>query len=184
MGNPLQLRRTPKEFAAQAQTIDVKGKIGDFRDLAEIIETDLAALDAAMIPADWRERAVHGDLRFEFADAQGRVPALSGELSASVDAVCQRCLAPFELPLTSSLRLLFAGDTAIEKDGDRFEVWELDDDDLVIAELVEEALIMAIPFAPMHEENDTCVAVESVDSNAEKMTLPFADLRAQMEKEK
>ncbi|MGI9219542.1 MAG: YceD family protein [Woeseiaceae bacterium] len=184
MGNPLQQRRTPEDFAANAEIIEISGKIGDFRQLAEIAEADLAALNADMIPAGWREHEVRGELRFDFLGAQDRLPALRGELTATIDAVCQRCLAPFELPLRSELRLLFGGETAIEKDGEEFEVWELEGDDMTVAELVEEALIMAIPFVPMHAGDKTCVAAGEADAAAEKMTLPFAELRAQMEKEK
>ena len=136
-----------------------------------------------MIPSDWREREVAGELRFGFLDAHGKLPALEGQLNATIDAVCQRCMAPFELPLTSSLHLLFGGEDAVEKDGEEYEVWELERDDLSIAELVEEALIMAIPFVAMHEGDANCSAQDAPGETVEKMTLPFAGLKAQMEQE-
>ena len=184
MGNPLQQRRTPAEFAAEAQLIEISAKVGDFEQLSEIIQTDLAALGADRMPPRWREQEVRGKLQFEFLDAQQALPAVRGEVMATAAAVCQRCLGPFELQLTTSLNLLFAGETAVESDGEEFEVWELEDEQLTIAELVEEALIMAIPFVPMHAGDKNCVAVSEADSATEEMTLPFADLRAQMEREK
>ena len=183
MGNPLQQRRTPQELAANSQVIEITGKIGDFEQLAEIAATDLAALDADLIPVDWRERAVAGELRFDFLDAQSKIPALQGRLTATIDAVCQRCMGPFALPLKTSLRLLFSGDEAVEKNGEEFEVWELNGDDFMIAELVEEALIMAIPFVAMHEGDAICTAKDVPGEAAGKKSLPFANLKAQMQQE-
>ena len=183
MGNPLHQRRTPREFAEEAQVTEISGKIGDFGHLAEIVEADISALEADKIPSAWRERVVAGELRFQFLDAHSRLPALAGQLSATIDAVCQRCLAPFELPLTTSLHLLFDGENAVEKDGEEYEVWELDGDDLSIAELVEEALIMAIPFIAMHEGDADCAAQDAPGETTKKMTLPFANLKQQMEQE-
>ncbi|MGI9202172.1 MAG: YceD family protein [Woeseiaceae bacterium] len=183
MGNPLHQRRTPQEFAEEAQVTEISGKIGDFGRLAEIVEADISALEADKIPPAWRDRLVTGELRFQFLDAHSRLPALAGQLSATIDAVCQRCLAPFELPLATSLHLLFSGDNAVEKDGEEYEVWELEDEELLIAELVEEALIMTIPFVAMHEGDAECAAQDAPGESAEKMTLPFANLKQQMEQE-
>ena len=122
MGNPLQQRRTPAEFAANSEVIEISGKVGDFKQLAEIASTDLAALDADMIPTGWREHEVRGELRFRFLDAQNTLPALQGQLRTRIDAVCQRCLVPFELTLSTELRLLFGGEAAIEQDGEEFSL--------------------------------------------------------------
>ena len=93
------------------------------------------------------------------------------------------CLLPLALPLAARLRLLFGNETAIEKDGEEFEVWELDGDDLCLAELVEEALIMAIPLVAMHDGDANCVATEAPREAEEKITMPFANLKAQMKQE-
>ena len=183
MSNPLQQRRTLQELAANSQVIEITGKIGDFEQLVEIAETDLAALDKDKIPSNWRERAVVGELRFDFLDAQSKIPALQGQLTATIDAVCQRCLESCEVPLQTSLRLLFSGDKAIEKDGEEFEVWELDGEDFSLAELVEEALIMSLPYVAMHAGDASCAAQDAASETAEKFTLPFANLKAQMQQE-
>ena len=183
MGNPLHLRRTPIDFAENSQIIEIIEKVGDFKQLAAAVESDLAALDADKIPTGWRDRKVSGELRFGFADAQGRVPALEGELNATLDAVCQRCLEPLELPLTSNLRLVFLGEQGREIDGEAYEVWELDGDELSIVELIEEALLMAIPFVAMHDGDAGCTAKAEAGAAEEKMTLPFANLKTQMQQE-
>jgi len=183
MGNPLQERRAPQDFAASGQVIEIADEISSFERLAEIVATDLAALDPEKIPPDWRGRTVAGQLSFGFIDAQGSAPALTGQVAVTIDAVCQRCLAPFALPLNTELRLLFDGDQAISVDGEDYEVWELDEDEVCPADLVEEALIMALPLVAMHDGNANCVRAAASPEIAEKMTTPFANLKAQMDKE-
>ncbi len=183
MGIPLQERRAPQDLAASGQVIEIADQIGSFKRLAEIVAADLAALDPDKIPPDWRDRTVAGQLSFGFVDAQGNVPALAGQVAVTIDVVCQRCLAPFALPINAELRLLFDGDQAMSKDGEEYEVWELDEDELCPADLVEEALIMAIPLVAMHDGDVNCVRAKASPRFAEKMTMPFANLQAQMDKE-
>ena len=90
MGNPLRDRRTPQELAASGQLIEIAEKIGNFGELSRIVGADLETLDPDKLPPDWRDADVVGQLRFGFADAQGRLPALEGEVAVRIDAVCQR----------------------------------------------------------------------------------------------
>jgi uncharacterized protein len=181
MGNPLRDRRTPQEFAASRQVIDFEGEVSDFERLADIIETDLSALDAGKLPADWRNRKISGQLSFGFADAQQGLPALEGRVSATVDAVCQRCLEPFELQLSADLKLLFGGDATQAADESGFEVWELEEETLRPLDIVDEALVMAVPLAVLHEDDETCKAPDEVGDKGKDTIRPFADLKAQME---
>ena len=182
MGNPLRDRRTPQEFAAGRQVIDFENKIGDFESLAGIVETDLSTLDADKMPAGWRDRKISGRLSFGFADAQQELPQLEGSVSATVDAVCQRCLEPFELILSADLRLLFAGDETQAADESGFEVWELDEETVRPLDIVDEALVMAVPMAALHEDDETCKGPDVVAEERSRDTIrPFAALKSQME---
>ncbi|MGI9272960.1 MAG: YceD family protein [Woeseiaceae bacterium] len=174
MGNPLQERRTPQELAASGQVIEITNKIGDFEKLAGIVESDLSALDPDKLPPGWRDTVVAGQLGFGFVGAQASV---EGQVAVTIDAVCQRCLQLCAVPLQAELRLVF------EEECDGFDVWELDEKDVCPADLIEEALIMTIPFAAMHDDDANCVQVSVAEDRAEKMTLPFADLKAQMDRE-
>jgi len=181
MGNPLLDRRTPQDFAASGQVIEISEKIGNFEKLAEIIKVDLGALEPDKLPRGWRDSPVDGQLRFGFVDAQDGVPALEGQVVATINAVCQRCLEPFCLSLAVEMRLLFAGEQSAGDGG--YEVWELKEDKLCPADLVEEALIMAMPFSAMHDIDEHCVEAEAVEDRAEKTVRPFADLKSQMDRE-
>jgi len=64
-------------------------------------------------------------------------------------------------------------------------VWELEDTLLRPQDLVEELLIMAVPFSAMHTESAACRALAPVaEQAADEMTTPFAALREQMDKDK
>ena len=181
MSNPLQDRRTPKDFAASGQVIEISEKIGYFEQLAEIVAADLGGLEPDKLPRDWRDSPVDGQLRFGFIDARGGVPALEGQVVATINAVCQRCLKPFRLPLAVELRLLFGAEQSAGDGG--YEVWELKEDKLCPADLVEEVLIMAMPYSAMHDFDVHCVKADAVEDRAEKTVRPFADLKSQMDRE-
>ena len=186
MGNPLRDRRTPSEWAASGQVIEIAEKIGDFKRLAGIIEADLSTLDPDRMPSRWRDAAVTGTLSFGFADAQQRVPALEGRLDATVDVVCQRCLEPFRLPLEADLHLLFgAGPTDVAGDEgyEGYEVWEMDENRLQPMDLVEEVLIIAMPLAALHVDDSACEGPAIEVEERGSTTRPFASLKAQMEDE-
>ena len=183
MGNPLRDRRTPSELASSGQVIDFKEKINEFDRLIGIVEDDLGALDPAKMPDGWRNRLVTGRLEFGFVDAQGALAGLQGEVAATIDAVCQRCLEPLQLAIAIDLRLLFGGDESALADDSGYENWELEEDRLRPLDLVEEALIMAMPFTAMHVNDETCNEVEAEDKGPGERTRPFAALKAQMENE-
>ncbi len=199
MGDPLQQRRAPQELAASGQVIEINNKITNFERLAEIVEADLSALDPDKLPPDWRDATVAGQLSFGFAAAQGNVPAVAGHnvpavaghnvpaveghVAVTTDAVCQRCLRPFVLPLKAELRLFFGKEQTAGEGYDDYEVWELDGDDVCPADLIEEALIMALPFVAMHVGDADCSPIVVADEKAVKMTLPFVNLKTQLDSE-
>jgi uncharacterized metal-binding protein YceD (DUF177 family) len=181
MGNPLRDRRPLAELSAKGQVIEIADKIGSFEGLAQIIEADLGTLDADKIPQDWRDAALTGRLEFGFADAQQRVATIEGEVSVIVDAVCQRCLGHLRLPLSAQLRLMPVSGAGQADESGEFDTWELDDDLVCPADIIEEALIMAMPLAAMHSDADECGRFEQVANDAEQTTRPFADLKSQLE---
>jgi DUF177 domain-containing protein len=89
------------------------------------------------------------------ADASGRA-ALRIELSGGVTLACQRCLADFDWPIDQATEVLLARDES--------ELAALDADatlEVVLAAgqldplmLVEDELVLALPFAPRHPDAD------------------------------
>jgi DUF177 domain-containing protein len=89
------------------------------------------------------------------ADASGR-PALTIDLTGEVSLECQRCLGRLAWPVSQQTELLLAHDDA--------ELARLDTDseaEVVLAQapldpltLVEDELVLALPFAPRHPEGE------------------------------
>ncbi len=180
MGNPLRQRRTAAELASSGQVIEITEEISSFDRLSEIVEADLVALDADKIPSAWRESRVQGELKFGFVAAAGSMPAVSGQAAVELDAVCQRCLEPFRLRLEIAVRLLLVGKETLANEFDDYEIWELDEETLRPQDIVEELLIMAMPFSATHENMADCKAFSSSVESATDMKRPFAALGAQM----
>ena len=188
MGNPLQDRRTAADFASVGQLIEFTEKISSFEGLAAIVEADLAALDPDKRPTGWRDSAISGELKFGFLDASGGIPTVSGKATAEVEAVCQRCLEPFRLTLNVEPKLLLLNQDQADDGYEELEVWELEEAMLQPLSIVEELLIMAMPFSAMHDRMADCRAFSpddtskdaSSDTSAEDLLKPFAALRSQM----
>ncbi len=184
MGNPLQQSQTAAELASAGQVIEIASKISSFDGLAEIVEADLAALEAEKVPVEWRESLVRGELTFGFADPERHLPMLTGGAKARVAAVCQRCLEPFQLKLSVEPKLLLLGSEEVAEDYDEFEVWEVDEQMIRPQDIVEELLIMALPFSAMHDNMADCRAFSAGnipdEESGEELVRPFAALRTQM----
>lgn len=187
MANPLLDRALPEHLAEQRQTIEKVDKLSTLERLAAIVEADLGALSDGKIPPGWRDSPVTIRLEFGFADVGAHLPQLTGTVAACLYAVCQRCLEPCEIQLQESLKLLFVengstGRTATEEAG--YEAWELEDTLLRPLDVVEEALIMALPMSPMHASLEDCgPLVEQIGSTpaATETVRPFADLKARID---
>ena len=182
MAHALHVRGRPRDLADSRQAIEFEGILRDFERLTRIVRDDLERLPAANRPQDWRSRPVSVSLEFAWADVQKHVPAVNGRLSATLPAVCQRCLEACELVVEVELHhLLVALGQSVDGLGD-YDVWELTEQELSLQTLVEEALIMALPLAAMHESTADCgpLADELQSGSAEPADTvrPFAGLKA------
>lgn len=181
MVNPLLERAPPEAFAERGQIIEKNEKLELFPRLSEVVGGDLQRLAGESMPAGWRQSPVAIRLAFGWADTEHGLPVLDGYAAAGVPAICQRCLEPFELTLETRLRLLFTGPGRSVDASLDYEVWELDDSLLRPLDVVDEALVMAMPLAGMHASEEDCgplAAKAAIEKQAQ--ARPFADLRAQM----
>jgi len=183
MANPLLDRALPEELADRDQVFELKGKIQDLPRLVEIVEADLRLVSEHRRPREWQAATVNIRLGFAWADARREIPALEGEISTAVAAVCQRCLEPFDLPLRTTLKMLLLKSADATTAQDEFEIWEVEGNGIRPLDIVEEALIMALPLSAVHQSADLCgpLAENVTDDNKETVT-PFADLRSRMNK--
>lgn len=108
--------------------------------------------------------------------AEGR-PGLGLQVQGTLMLVCQRCLEPFEFKLDIAANFVIVPDESALPG----EEAERDDEDYLVAdahmqviELIEDELLLAIPLAPMHAD-DECVAGSKL--NELKKPSPFAALK-------
>ncbi len=179
MAKLLTALEAPSRLASSGQAVEISDEISCFPRLSEALEAELERLDPAQRPANWQTEAVRGEARFDFVDPESRDVVAQIVARTVVPQVCQRCLAAFEWPLEADAKLLLASGTDLrEREG--FETWEIEDDLLKPIELVDELLVMALPFAAKHADDECAVAAEA-ESKTKDTVRPFADLKAQLE---
>ncbi len=185
MANPIFERYLPKELAELVQDVEFTGKISDLPRVSEIIEAELDALAEPERPRQWRAAPVDIRLAFSWLAGHAGMLAVDGRAAATITAVCQRCLAVFEFAVVTEIRMVLVAattDAAQQESIAGYDVWDLDEDSVRPIDLVEESLVMALPFAPVHDSAENCAApVETVSSEGADIVRPFADLRAKME---
>ena len=110
-------------------------------------------------------------------EEQGR-PALRLQVTGTLRLTCQRCLDAFEhLLRVETLLLLFGSESdlaaiPVDPEGPDCIVAKRE---TAVRDLIEEEVLLAIPYAPRHEG---CKA--SAGAEGTPRTRPFADLRARL----
>jgi len=135
--------------------------------LPRLVDRLAPAVDAAGARIAWRIAGGH--------DALGH-PALTLALEGTVFLVCQRCLRSFAAPVVQQTELLLARD--------ELELARLDaeEPEVVLAgalldpvTLVEDELLLSLPFSPRHAK-DQCVAAAPAAAAAQAVPSAFAQL--------
>jgi len=187
MANPLLDHALPGDLADCGQTFEIQGEIKDFKRLLEIIEADLAEVPAQLVPVQWRTAPVGIKLDFSWADSHKEIPALTGQVTTNIAALCQRCLEPCEIAIEVDLNMVLVQDLQQSKAGETgfsdAEIWELEEDTIRPLDIVEEALIMALPLSAVHPSRDLCGPLaDNVVQGKTDTVRPFANLKSQMGK--
>jgi uncharacterized protein len=119
-----------------------------------------------------------GDVSVEISFQRGDnadLVVLHGSIRARVRVRCQRCLAPMDLDLVCEPRLVFMrGMTGDRDTGDADDVLDADRP-VLVKELIEDELLLALPMIPMHEL-DACPARGYTVAGRGKKS-PFAALQ-------
>ncbi len=128
-----------------------------------------------------------------FAREQGAAVA-HVEVRASLRPLCQRCLAPMNLEVSSSSRVaVIETAAAAETVPGEMETFLAPDGRCDLSALAAEELLLALPVVPRHAESERCAAAVAatapVDASATPAAAPdtqrpFADLRTLLERAK
>jgi len=83
----------------------------------------------------------------------GRLPFLGGTVEAELELECQCCLEPLPLRVSSEFRLgLVDSLEAAGRLPEQYEPLLVEGDQLAIADIVQDELLLAIPYCPQHEQ--------------------------------
>jgi uncharacterized protein len=146
------------EFASAGATQQGVWPLGDFPRLRDLLATDA------------------GEVAYEISgvrDERGR-PGLRLKVRGTLTLRCQRCLEPMPFEVQTDETLVLAATLAeihAEPADARAPDRVVAGREMALRELVEDELILAVPYAPRHER---CIAVRADDR---KGTSPFAGLR-------
>ncbi len=123
-----------------------------------------------------RDGPVSFDLAFS-KDDKGIV-TITGELSADLTVLCQRCLNEMPLKLQSPIQVGVIDDQQqIDVLPEMLEPVVTEAHRISLARLIEEELLLAMPLAPVHDRS-ACPAAELVGEHAGKKQNPFAVLKS------
>lgn len=118
-----------------------------------------------------------GEVAYEITgvrDERGR-PGLRLKVSGTLVLRCQRCLEPMEFEVNTNETLVLAA-TLAEIHAEPADTHAPDrvvaGREMALGELIEDELILALPFAPRHEDCSPAGAGDSAESQS-----PFAGLR-------
>lgn len=156
------------EFATAGATQEGKLSLAGFPRLRDVLVSDAGEVRYAL-------RGV--------SDRRGR-PSLQLSVRGSLQLRCQRCLGALSHEVDAEQVLVLAGS---QEEIDAAPV-AVDEPDRVVAgkempvrDLVEDELILALPYAPRHEDCEP--RHEAVDEHSERaLDSPFAGLRGMMQR--
>lgn len=94
---------------------------------------------------------VQVDLQF---GRHGKFRTLSGVLSADLTVTCQRCLQAMQYPLQANINLaLISDEAAADELPPEFEPLLLETDEMNLAAVIEDELLLALPLVLSHEHD-------------------------------
>ena len=144
----------------------------------EIALSKLTRLDGLL----YRDSAGREDrkitIRFEFLRNEYGVSILVGQLQASLELECQRCLEAIEMPVELEFELMVDAGEDLLRDSSLDSI-DSEDGYIDIYSVVEDELMLALPLVAMHEDtacNEHWPAAET-DPEAGKTDNPFAVLQ-------
>lgn len=180
--NPAQLNL--QAFATMSGHLD--GRYDRVTDGAEIDKTFARLAAESCVPHGLAHVTWHAQA--ELRDAVGAEPQVWVHLdvSAALPMICQRCMTPALVEVSSQHWFRFVADEATAEVED-----DVSDEDVLVLTprfdllaLVEDELLMSVPLVPMHENCPVPVLTQVADKDFVDVPVervhPFADLKLKM----
>ena len=109
------------------------------------------------------------NVELRFSTNESNLKVIKGHLSARVEVTCQRCLGPLSIELKDKISLvLVEDDSAVRGLDPHFDPWISGEYKLVLAELVEEQLMLCMPIVNFHESEDCLDTLDYQNNEIER----------------
>jgi len=104
---------------------------------------------------------------------------LAGTIEGEVVLRCQRCMQDMQQPLDIEFRLgLIRDESAVDKLPDSYEPLEVTAEPAILADIIADEVLLALPIVPLHKGSDECLAIVEAykPPQDEQRENPFAVL--------
>ena len=117
------------------------------------------------------------DLKLAFCRSEDGISSITGRYETNLQLVCQRCLEPFTVNLARNINvgIIFEGAT-LKKLPETLEPLVLKQETIVLAEFIEDEILLGLPLSPMHNPDD-CAAGEPAMEYGQAGPGPFQILK-------
>lgn len=126
------------------------------------------------------------------------LPVIRGVIQAPLILQCQRCLTAIQYPLHSDIDIvLIRNDAEADRLDEGYDTWLVEDERIFLQDFIEDELLLALPYAPMHDDCEASKplieitpeafaaqqaafdqeSTAKMDTETDKKTNPFALLK-------
>lgn len=115
-------------------------------------------------------------LKLSFSRTENGLTCITGSYETEMQLTCQRCLEPVTVKLAETINvgITFAG--SANKLPASAEPLVLTEDTILLADFIEEEILLGLPISPMHELQE-CAAAEQVRHSDNTASGPFHVLK-------
>ena len=160
------------------QRIKGEYKIDNFEKIVRLIQKDHFNARDLKDSRDWLKEKVRIDLKQEIADLNSDEKKISGNVQIKLYLTCQNCLSIVESNLQIPVNIILCKNS--KKDIKGFETWEIPEEKIKLNDLIEELIIISLPLYFKHERSEDCITYDYDLESDRKKTLPFANLKNQL----
>ena len=116
------------------------------------------------------------NLRLDFCRTDNGVTCITGSYETDLQFACQRCLEPVTVKLKETINIGITFEEAANKLPASAEPLVLMQDTILLADFVEEEILLGLPISPMHDLQE-CAAGEQAKLRDNPASNPFHVLK-------
>ena len=115
-------------------------------------------------------------LKLAFSRTENGLTCITGSYETEMQLTCQRCLEPVTVKLAETINVGITFTGSANKLPASAEPLVLTEDTILLADFIEEEILLGLPISPMHELQE-CAAAEQVRHSDNTASGPFHILK-------